>query len=300
MNKLLADFSYFGIRKTENFTNVLNRSDRSSVHDVHNLNYSIFSILLCQILDNLGTVTDININVRKVFSLNGKESSEVKFILDGIKLRNANQVTYKRTSSRTTTRANNDIIFLTPVDVINQNQKVVTEVFLLNDKQLIINTFSIDFLLFYIKLINATFLPSLFYKVFQISCRIRILWRNLNFWKFRFMPRHIHIITQISNLVSIVNTPFCCIISNLTIKDFMLLFTRHKITSLIDFCGSFRIMCDSKEVILIIKILFGSSMNIVCDDYFCMSIVCQPHDFLIIFCLFTVCVSLNLKIIVRE
>ena len=95
MNKLLADFSYFGIRKTENFTNVLNRSDRSSVHDVHNLNYSIFSILLCQILDDLGTVTDININVRKVFSLNGKESSEVKFILDGIKLRNANQVTYK-------------------------------------------------------------------------------------------------------------------------------------------------------------------------------------------------------------
>ena len=80
----------------------------------------------------------------------------------------------------------------------------------------------------------------------------------------------------------------------------MLLFTRHEITSFIDFCSSFRIMCDTKKVVLIIKILFSSSMNIVCDDYFCMSIVCQAHDFLIIFCLFTVCVSLNLKIIVRE
>ena len=114
------------------------------------------------------------------------------------------------------------------------------------------------------------------------------------------MPRHIHIVTQISNLIGVIDAPFRCIISNLAIKDFMLLFTRHEITSFIDFCSSFRIMCDTKKVVLIIKILFSSSMNIVCDDYFCMSIVCQSHDFLIIFCLFTVCVSLNLKIIVRE
>ena len=203
LDKALTDFLHFGIRKAQDPASITNACDRRGKHDIHNLHNTVFTVFIRQIFYNRCAVTDIDIYIREVLTLDGKETTEVEVVFNRIKLRNADQIAHQRAACRTTPRTNNDTVFTTPRNIINKDKKVITKVLFLNNFKLLFDTLLIDALFLGIEFNTATADETLFHKVTEIACRRSVLRRNLNLGKFRFMPWHGYCFAQIRDLVSI-------------------------------------------------------------------------------------------------